>query len=265
MSDLIVHGDDFPVQLLTPQGRERGLIPYATFSGDEPDIFSADKIPLIPWEEMPDRIADLERNKATLWHIWKDSKIGAKDQNGLPYCHAASAVDALELKRAAQGLPYVELSIGGVGGPVTGYRKRGAYIMDDLAQIASAGAPSVEFVPNLQVSKSGWKPGAEEDGLKHRCEEYFKLQQRGVQEHLSALLQIFPVCVGLNYWGHAVTDLRVVDYRPNLAATNWKRYAVDFLNSWSESYGEDGVGRRIDSKLPADEAYVPREATSSES
>jgi hypothetical protein len=121
VSKLIVIGDDTPFDVLTPPGRECGLIPFATYRGDEPQIFSADKIPLIPWEEMPDRIADQERQKSSLWHVWKESKIGANDQNGLPYCHAASAVNGIALVRELAGLPYVELSIGSVGGPVTGY------------------------------------------------------------------------------------------------------------------------------------------------
>lgn len=265
MSNLIIIGDDTPDHVLTPAGKMRGLIPRATFCGTEPEgIYSADEIPLVPWEQMPDRIADLERQKATLWHIWKDSKIGAKDQNGFGWCHAASCTDAVELKREAQGLPYVQLSIAGIAGPVTGYRDRGAYIFDDLDQSVKAGCPSTAFVPDLQLKRSGWKPGAEADGLKHRVTEWHKGQSRNVQQHLSLLLQIFPVCVGLNYWGHAVTDLRAVDYRPNLAADNWRRYAVDFLNSWTASYGENGVGRRVDSKMPADEFYSPREVTSSE-
>jgi hypothetical protein len=171
------------------------LIPFATYRGDEPQIFSADKIPLIPWEEMPDRIADQERQKSSLWHVWKESKIGANDQNGLPYCHAASAVNGIALVRELAGLPYVELSIGSVGGPVTGYRKRGAYIIDDLEHCVKAGAASVQYVPNLQVSRNGWKDGAEEDALKHRIEEWYRLESRNVQQQLSALLQNFPVCV----------------------------------------------------------------------
>lgn len=261
--DFII-GDDNPSALILPPGREKGLIPYSTFSGEEPNIFGADELPLIPMEEWPDRIADLERRKASLWHIWNDSPMGAVDQNGLPYCHAASAVTLLMLLREAQGLPYVKLSIGSVGGPVTGFRKRGAYIMDDLEQIVKAGAASVDFVPDLDWSGKGWKEGAKENAMLHRCSEFNKLKKRNVEQHGSALLQVLPVGVGLNYWSHAVTDGRLVDYRPNLAATNWRRYAVDFLNSWSTNYGDRGWGRRIDNKWPADEAYVGRQATASE-
>lgn len=247
--------------------RGRGLKPLATRCGPLPrqcyrdaDVEGAPETPLEQW---PDLIADLERRRGTLLHVFRDSPLKVKDQKQLGYCHAASPTGAFELLRESQGLPYVELSLGSVGGPVTGYRNEGAWIIDDLQQVVEQGIASTEFVPMLQVSRSGWKPGAVENAQLHRAEEFWRLSRRNVLQTGSALLAGFPVCVGLNWWGHAVTLVRVIDAYRQLAATNWRRYRFGFLNSWGLSYGDQGYAELEGDHMIADEQYVLRLAKQS--
>jgi len=255
--------DDTSVHQITPSGYSTGLLPAIMSSEEDSEAITEADFPLIPMEEWPDRISDLESNHATLKHIWADSVIGVLDQGNLPYCHAFSPVVAMMILREAQGLPYVELSAGSVGGPVTNYRRRGAWIVDDLDRITQHGAATTEFVPMSQVSRSGWEPGADENCNLHRVLEWNKLKRRNFEQHASSLLTCQPTCVGLNYWGHAVTDLVLRDIYPSKAAADHGRYGVEFLNSWSTSWGDDGFGVRVGGKKFADEAYVPRRITSS--
>lgn len=221
-------------------------------------------LPLIPMEEWPDRIADQERTKSSLWHIWRDS-MGSKilDQNGIPYCHAFSPALAIMILRAVNNLAPVEISAGSIGGPVTGYRKRGAWIMDDLKQVVRHGAATTEFVPMLQVSRSGWKPGADENARRHKVEEWWEGRRRSQAELMTCLLSNIPVCTGHNWWGHAVTAIRAIDVNPNLSATNWKRYGSGNLNSWGANYGDRGYFILSGSKHLPDEQYMPRVTTAS--
>ena len=149
MSKIYVIGDNTTV--VTPSDQSTGLLPrelHPEFSlyGSAPFAAAYDG-PIIPMDQWPDRIADLERNKATLRHVWADSPIGVLNQSRLPYCHAFSPALAIMLMRHVQGLPYVQISAGSIGGPVTGYRARGAYVIDDLRVCVERGAASTEFVP----------------------------------------------------------------------------------------------------------------------
>lgn len=220
-------------------------------------------LPLIPMQEWPDRIADLERRKASLWHLWKDSEIGVLDQNGLSYCHAFSCVLGIMLSRLIQGLPYVGLSSSSIGAPVTNYRNAGAWIIEDLEQAKSVGAASLEFVPSLTTRRGDFKPGWEQNAALHRVTEWTELGSRNFQQHGSAMLQCKPACNGLNYWGHAVTDVALVDLDKSRPATSEDRYGILFINSWSKGWGDGGCAVRSGRQKYADEAYIPGYVTQS--
>ena len=44
--------------------------------------------------------------------------------------------------------------------------------------------------------------------------------------------------VGLNFWGHSVLFLRLLDRYPRLPANNPNRYGTRFVNSWDVTWGE---------------------------
>lgn len=236
--------------------RDYGKVPYGSL-----EFAPSMSVPLIPMSEWPDRIADLERQKATLKHVWADSGIGVWNQGQVSYCHAFSAVMAVAVQRAMMGLPYKSLSASSVGGPVTGWRNAGAYIHDDLKQMVSGGVATTDFVPMLTTRLADAKPGWREDALKNRVVEFYDVPPRNFQVHGSLLLQLIPVSVGLNYWGHAVMDMVLRDVYPSKSATDTERYGVEFLNSWGEAYGERGFGVRVGSRKFADSIYAVRQSS----
>lgn len=236
--------------------RDYSKTPYGACEFATP--FEDTNVPLIPREEWPDRIAEMNKWKSSLLHLWKDWGRDALSQGSLPYCHAFSPAQAMLIMRKQNGLPEIEISAGSIGGPATGYQRRGAWIGSDLRVITQKGAATTEFVPMHQVSRRGWKPGAEENALLHRVTEWWECRRRNLDQHVSCLLQCHPVCVGLNYWSHAVTDLMVRDLNPRMPVTNDSRWGIDFLNSWGPNWGENGIATRTGSKKYADEAYVPR-------
>lgn len=238
-----------------PNDKRCGALPRKILYGAAPFAPKSTR-PTIPMEEWPDRIADMERAKAFAKHLHADSPIGVLNQENVGYCHAFAAVENVMLKRWSQGEPYVELSPSSVGGPITGYRNQGAVITDDLEQIVNVGVATTDYVPTLTTNRADFKPGWEKNAALYKAILYAELAPRNFLEHGSALLSGDAVDVALNYWGHAVLDVRLIDLYRNLAATNPYRYGVEFLNSWSESWGDGGFGIRAQSKIFADQAYL---------
>lgn len=255
MPELIINDTNFN-SFIEFEDRGRGLIPRdftVVAYGESQDVSAATDIELIPREEWPDRIRQMEREKSRLSDIFKDSKLKVKDQGQTNYCHANSPCTAVELLREVQGQPYVELSPGSVGGPVTNYRNAGANIMADLRHIRTKGIASTEFVPLNQISRSGWKPGAEANSLLHVVPEWIELPPgRSMFDYVMTLvLSRIPVCTAHYWWSHAVT---AVD---PFMSPDGRKFGHRDLNSWGERYGEGGFFVLMEGKGTPDEAYAP--------
>lgn len=231
--------------------RDYSRVPYGSIPSVPPAVIEP-----IPLEQWPDIIADRIRARSTIEDRWKDSPIGVLNQEKISYCHAFSSVMLTMLERELQSLPYVELSASSIGGPVTGWRNAGAYIHDDLARAVRFGTASTAFVPMLTTRKADCKPGWEADAAKRKVSEYSDIQSRNFVIHGTMLLDNHPVGVGLNYWGHAVTDVDVVDLYPQKRATDWTRYGIKFINSWGKGWGDNGLGVRTGNKALADSIYA---------
>lgn len=259
MTQIIITDDNWPQCDPSLHGRECGLLPRTSVYGSLPFAAPTDESILIPRSDWPDMIREGEANQTFLSHLMARAGVPCLDQDGLPYCHAFSPALAIMALRAFHGLPFVLLSAGSIGGPATGYTRQGAAIESDLQVIVEKGAASVDFVPMMQVSRSGWKQGADENALLHRVTEWYDLGGTGrmFDEVMSLLLRRIPVCVGLNWWSHAVTYCD-----PVIAPSG--RYGVRFRNSWSASYGDDGYAILEEGRGTPDDAYAPRVATLSE-
>ena len=209
---------------------------------------------LIPWEEIPDRIADQERNKSSLYHRWLDSKIGVLNQNPLLYCWAFSSVEALMLERELMGLPYIPLSPSSVGAPVVNFANTGWYIEEALKQMVNVGAASTDYVPETTCDRSEFKQGWKESAACNRVTKWRDLANN-TQAQLTALLTDRPlVCVHL-WWKHAITHLQAIDLYPKLPCNNPLRYGRKPLNSWGPSYGKKGIFQLEGQRSIADQSY----------
>lgn len=241
-------------------GTERlfGCRPRASAPGSL-KFAAAPTFEVYPRQELSGRIKDLAQGQSTLRHISQRAGIQCKDQGNTNYCHANSPALAIEILRAVQGESHVELSPGSIGGPVTGYRNDGAVIEDDLRQIVEFGAATIDFVPANQISQSGWKPGAVANAALHKVTHWWDLGAKDDGMFLrcaTLVLQGIPVCVGYNWWSHAVTLTGLVEISSG-------RFGFEFRNSWGASYGDDGYGVLAEGRGTPDSAYAPRQATAS--
>ena len=258
MMDFVINDSNFDYHA-TNSGGPCGTMPRKTAYGASS---VAVQVPLdvIPYEEWPDRISDQERNKSSLEHVHADSGMGVLMQGQLSYCWGFCSVGALMIERALMGLPFEMLSPSSVCAPLVGYISVGGYIENALQEMKSGGVASRNFVPMATTRTNDFKAGWREDAARHKV-TIAKDIPRSHQAQGSQLLLNRPMPTGLNWWGHAVLFLRVLDRYPRLPANNPNRYGIKFLNSWDVTYGDRGFGILEQGRQVADQAYVLEQAS----
>jgi len=258
MNDFVI-SDQTHIDVILNNGGPCGCLPRREPVGALP-FAQVKPVDLIKWEEIPDRIADQERNKSSLYHVWKDSKIGVLNQNPLLYCWTFSSVEALMLERELQGLPYIPLSPSSVGAPVVNYTNQGYYIESALKQMVDVGASSTDYVPVTTTQRQNFKQGWKESAS---CNKVTMWQDVGndAQTQMTMLLTGRPLVTAHNWWAHAILHLRVLDRYPKMAANNPMRYGRQFLNSWGTSYGDGGLGILEGQRAIADQSYAIEQAS----
>ena len=208
-------------------------------------------IDVIPRNAWPDLIADLERTKSRLSDICDQANIPCLDQNGTNYCHANSPAYAIMIDRAKMNQPFKHMSPASIAGPITNYQNEGAWIGQDLEQISKVGCATIDYVPANAVGRKYFKDGWEKNAELHKVTSWTEVQgPQMFDKVMTLLLNKFPVCVGYNWWGHAVTLLDPV-YIPNT-----RSFGVRIQNSWGLSWGENGRAVLQEGKGTPNEAYT---------
>jgi hypothetical protein len=226
---------------------------------------------LIPFDEVCDRIEQKDKEKSWAFDTFHRGGNKVLDQNGFSLCHSFSGADAMMIRRAAQGLPYVELSAGYLGGLVTGHRNAGAAIEDVLRVMREQGIASTEFCGMMQID-SNYKPGAADDAKLHRVSHFWDLSSREMlQQNITVVLEGFGPNYGYDWWGHAVTGTRIAprgtmsELRDAFKSGNVSRILAamktQILNTWNTTYGDQGFGWITDDKQLPNEAYVIAQVT----
>jgi hypothetical protein len=221
---------------------------------------------LMPIPEIVETLIRQEREKSSLWHVWERNGKFQFSQSRLNYCHSFSPRSAFHLLLCRDGGDKPELSASSIAAPITRYTNRGAPIYRALQQAVDVGFAETSFVPSHTTSSRDFKQGWKENAARHKFREWLTMAgsrnlMRGLHQQLTMACRNNPVCNGLNYWGHAVTDLRfVLTKEPTGVRTIDDLYpclACDFLNTHGRNYGKDGVGRRVGRQMICDQAYAP--------
>lgn len=212
-----------------------------------------DELPLIPWEAMPDLIADKVRNKTQLSDIRNIGNNGdpipSLDQNGQGYCWAYSTTSAIMLLRAAAGMPHVRLSGHSIGCVVKGFRDQGGWGALSLDFAMKNGVQPTSLWPEKSMKRdfnteANWK-----EAQKYRVVEGFidldepvYSRDLSLQQRFTCLLCNIPVIGDRSWWSHSTCDVDLIDDNPSLKPDNPLRYAVRTWNSWRDSWGNNGMG-----------------------
>ena len=218
-------------------------------------VASGAPVQAIPYERWPELIRQQNEDESSLYHVWQRSRIGVLNQGQSSYCWAFSSVAGMMLQREVEGRPFRRLSPSSVAAPIVGYTDRGYYIESALEGMRTQGVASDEFVPMLTTNSRDFKGGWRDDAVTNKISMARSIP-RDHQTQGSMLLLGYPLVAALNWWGHAILFLAVLDRYPSRPATDITRYGVLFLNSWGTGWGQGGLGVVEYSQQIADRAYI---------
>lgn len=237
--------------LAVPLGLSKGRVPRDRSqipTGSMP-FSKSFSMPIIPRAEWPDRIADMERTKSRLSDICTQAGIPPLNQNGTNYCWAHGPVTAMEIMRAVNGLPYVNLSAASVAAPIKRGANQGGWGGEALEYMVEHGTVSAEFWPlNSRNTSLDSKPEVQANRALHKVTEWLDLDNRDFDQLMTCLLLRIPVAIGLNWWSHEVCAVDPV-YEGG-------KFQVRIRNSWG-SWGDNGYGLLSESKATPDDACAP--------
>lgn len=271
--------DDFVIDdanaLDRASGGVKGLVPrnysanpVGSYDGSTTFSKLNDELVLMPWEDMPDAIAELVANKSQLSDI-RDHAYGSPykslDQNGQGFCWMYSGTAAVMILRAKANMPHVRLSAHAGACIIKNFRDQGGWGAQGLDRLRSHGQPSVEFWAEKSMSRQYDKPETWENAALHKVSEGFidldeaQYDRRlSFQQVLTCLIRRIPVIADYNWWGHSVCALDAVDVSPNKSNRDPSRYGVRIINSWTDNWGTNGTGVLTGSKAIPDGATAPR-------
>lgn len=218
-------------------------------------------IELIPQSEWSRLIKEGEASKSFLSHIRDRGNNGGPiqslDQNGQGYCWSYGTAAAVTLLRAKANLPHVRLSAHAVACKIKNFRDEGGWGALSLDFALVNGYPSVEAWPEKSMSRSYDTPATWADAAKYRPDEGFVDLASAVYDRdlsfaqtITCLLRRVPVVVDLDWWGHCVVACDPVETSPG-------QFGIRIWNSWSDSWGERGMGVLAGNKAIPSNAVAP--------
>jgi hypothetical protein len=276
----LVIGDDNWLDHLSPiiDGKQvcKGLVPrdYSTHPQGcyaSAPAWSLDDMPLVAWEEMPDRIRDMEASKTRISDIYargnNGQRIPSLDQNGQGYCWAYSTTACVQMLRAISNMPYVPLSAHSVACVIKNFQDEGAWGCLSLDFVRERGICPQSIWPAKSMSRQFDTPDNWEKAKEFRVVEgWVDLKPAVYDRDMSAqqvatcLVLRQPVIADYNHMGHSMAIMDLVDVYPNRSPRDPMRYGIRHKNSWTDRYGTNGEAVFKDSKAWPNGGACPRAA-----
>lgn len=264
-------GDDTYIEPTWMDGTfARGLVPRDMASFPVGAFAPPAEMKLIPRAEWSGRIKDMEANKSRLSDVRMTGMNGAmipsldqNEPNSRPprwgYCWFYGTAIAAMLRRASMNQPYVRLSAFGGAYTVKGGKDEGAWGALSLEFAMKYGIPPESVWPNF-ARKPITNPASGgpiwDEAAKYRATDGWSELGDPVYDRdltfdqmATCLLQRIPVVVDLMWWGHCVCAMDLVETSPG-------QFGIRIINSWSDSWGEKGVGVISGTKARPDNAVA---------
>lgn len=245
MADFIVDASTSN-DVLFPKAFGRGAEPRDYDTHPQGMFAPPGEIPHVPESEFVPRIRDREKYKIGLRHLRNamgpgKGRMPSKDQNGQGYCWAYSVTRTAEYVRAVQNLEYVPLSAHSVGCKVKGFRDEGAWCGLSAQFIRANGIVPESLWPAKSMNRAHDTAASWEEAKKYRItEDFVDLttqvwdQSLTFNQVVSCLLLNIPCAVDFNWWGHSVCAFDAVERDGEVC--------LEIDNSWTDAWGENGVG-----------------------
>lgn len=274
---MLIIDDDNYKDFLTPSLADgtklcRGLVPRdmqqqpVGYLGELCPPMHSVNMPLIPRSDWSAMIKEQEQTKSRLSDIRRNARgpgrhFEALDQNGQGYCWAYAATGCVMMLRAASNMPYVRLSAHAIACKIKNFRDEGGWGALGLEYIIKHGVPSIEAWPEKSMSRANDRPETWVDAAKYKVTESWMDLDAAIYDRdltfdqmATCLLNRRPVAIDLNWWGHAVFAMDLVEVERN-------SFGVRILNSWSDRWGDLGEGVLRGNKAIPDNAVAPRVVT----
>jgi hypothetical protein len=267
--------------------KARGAIPrdYAV----QPSPKCKVEIPLIPRSEWAERLREQTRAKARLSDIRNRMDNGKQaksyDQNGQGYCWFYSVTAAATLLRATMKLPYVRLSAHSGASKIKNFADQGGWCGLAMEFIQLYGVVPESHWPAKARDRSLDNAANWEEAKKYIVTEgWVDLDVAVYDRNLTVdqvatfMLTTTPGAFDFNHWGHSVAWLDLVDGSTlvnTVRGDNGKLvdvatfdrimgmndpmtsgFSFSLWNSWTDSWGDKGVGILSGSKMIPDGAVA---------
>lgn len=203
-----------------------------------------DKLPLIPWADMPELIRERVAKKMQISDLRATgmpdgSKVPNFHQLNSNFCWAYSAVHGMMLSRVMGNLPFVRFSPHAIGCKIKGFRNQGGWSAHAAEFISKNGCPTVEKWPHASWSAQNDNAATwAEAQLYKTTEGWIDLdapvydRDLSKQQVLTLLLYGIPCPIDVMVLGHAMCAMDAVDAFPNKAANDPDRYGIRELDSY---------------------------------
>lgn len=200
-----------------------------------------------------------KENKTSPYDVHKHNKVPVLDQGRYGYCWMYGTVACVLNRYAAQGLdPVPALNAHGTAALVKNFRNQGGFGVEAAKGIQKFGIPEFKVWPKFSNDRSLQnKASVKANSKKHKLVTFEELPRNAFEAVMSALIcPIDPVPLTLAYsdWRHLVGGMRAV-YRGSGRSLD---FGIEFVNSWTERYGEKGYGTRWGKKAVPFESVVVR-------
>lgn len=238
--------------------RDWKRVPFAS-SNIYSDSFD---IPLIPRDEWPDRIKEMDETKSRNSDLLDQAGLGVLNQDSTNYCWINAPVHCVEGTRVMMNQPMVRLSPASVGAKIKNFRNVGGWGSEGLRYLVEHGCCSQDTWPPNAISRQYDTPEADKERELYKVTEWYDVvdiregASKRFERLMTCLFNRFLVAIGLNWWSHEVTAVDPVSMGSG-------RYGVLIDNSWGPNWGENGRSILTESKATPDDACVCRVAVAS--
>lgn len=245
---------------LPPPGMSKGYVerdlrknPVGSLEGAVGSTEFNKEVPLIPFDEFPERIREQEEKKTRLSDIRmignNGSPIPSLDQNGQGFCWTYSPAHGIMLKRAAMGLPYIRLSGHSLANKLTKFQDRGGWCGWSTSEATKHGYVPVSMWPEKSMNRRYDTAEAWAMAQNFRITEGFLDMDQRVydmsltfQQIASCVLSGIPCPVDFDWWSHSILGMDVVYVTDKFPVTDVRCYGLRIWNSWRDSWGRMGTG-----------------------
>lgn len=246
--DPVVNGEQMSRGLVQ---RDLSIHPFAGLEAAEEF-----NLPLIPRDQWRERIEEQERKGTHLRALCEQYGMAVLNQGSTNYCWINAPIWCAMVQRIAAGLPIIRLSPASVGAKIKGFRNNGGWGTEGLEYIAEHGAVPSDIWPPNAINRQYDNATSDAERPKYRVREWWDIP-RNFDKLATCLFSNTPVAIGLNWWRHEVTAMRVV-------SLGGGKFGIEIANSWGEGWSDNGYGVLTESKGTPDDAVAPRTVTPSE-